>query len=94
MPSRCWKRLGKRRSRRMYPIPAFQWARLWSEDGSIVTGCNVEMRAIHSVVAERVAVGTAVAAGRHIRAVAVTAEGGQRHTMWRLPPGAERVSIL
>ena len=53
-------------------------AALLLPDDSIVTGCNVENACYGlSICAERVAIGSAVAAGhRHFRAIAVASDGG------------------
>jgi cytidine deaminase len=53
-------------------------AALLAEDGSVITGCNVENASYGlTICAERVAIGAAIAAGtRKFRAIAIVADGG------------------
>ncbi len=79
-------------------------AAVLTADGSIVTGCNVENASYPlTVCAERVAVGTAVAAGhRAIAAVAVSAPradgttpcGGCRQVLNEFKPATEDMTVI
>jgi len=53
-------------------------AALLTEDGSVITGCNVENASYGlTICAERVAIGTAVAAGKTtFKAIAIVADDG------------------
>ena len=72
----------------------FVGAAVWSDEGDVILGCNVENAAYPSTIcAERVALTAAVAQGtRQFRAIAVaTRNGGSpcgacRQVMWELGP--------
>ena len=96
------------RTRAYAPYSGFSvGAALLTEDGRVFSGCNVENAAYSPCLcAERVALGTAVAAGvRHFRAIAVVgghAEGEEpcspcgvcRQTLAELASGDLRVIFL